>query len=61
MSHRRRRGARCLVALGAAAVLGLGLAGCGDDEPRVTVGLMTKQEADPFWGDDARGRAGHGG
>jgi fructose transport system substrate-binding protein len=42
--------ARSLIALGAAAVLGLGVAACGgDDEERVTVGLITKQETNPFW------------
>jgi fructose transport system substrate-binding protein len=39
-----------LVALGAAAVLGLGVIACGDDdEERVTLGLITKQETNPFW------------
>jgi fructose transport system substrate-binding protein len=50
---RRRRGppAPALVALGAAAVLGLGVAACGndDDQERVTLGLITKQETNPFW------------
>jgi fructose transport system substrate-binding protein len=42
--------ARSLIALGAAAVLGLGVAACGgEDEERVTVGLITKQETNPFW------------
>jgi fructose transport system substrate-binding protein len=38
-----------LVALGAAAVLGLGVVACGEDEPQTTLGLITKQEANPFW------------
>ena len=47
----RRAGARArLVALGTAAVLSLAVAGCGgDDEQRITVGLITKQETNPFW------------
>jgi fructose transport system substrate-binding protein len=46
----RRLGRPALVALGAAALLGLGVTACGgDDEPRVTLGLITKQEANPFW------------
>lgn len=42
-------GARRLVALGSALTLILALAGCGDDRERVTVGLITKQEANSFW------------
>ena len=38
-----------LVALGAAAMLGLGVAACGDDQRQTTVGLITKQETNPFW------------
>lgn len=38
-----------LAALGAAAVLGAGVAACGSDDPEVTVGLITKQETNPFW------------
>jgi fructose transport system substrate-binding protein len=38
-----------LIALGAAAALGLGVAACGDEEEEVTVGLITKQETNPFW------------
>ena len=38
-----------LVALGAAAVLSLSVAGCGSDEPRVTAGIITKQETNPFF------------
>jgi fructose transport system substrate-binding protein len=35
--------------LGAAALLGLGVTACGDDEENVTLGLITKQEENPFW------------
>ena len=46
-------GTLALVALGAAAVLGLGVTACGDDdEEPVTLGLITKQETNPFLGDD---------
>ena len=39
-----------LLALAGVAVMGLGMAACGgEDEQRVTVGLITKQEANPFW------------
>ena len=39
-----------LLALGGATVLGLGVAGCGgDDDAELSVGLITKQEANPFW------------
>jgi len=44
-----RNGARRLVALGGVVALSLGLAACGDDPERVTVGLITKQEDNPFW------------
>jgi fructose transport system substrate-binding protein len=37
------------VALGGVVALSLGLAACGDDPERVTVGLITKQEDNPFW------------
>jgi fructose transport system substrate-binding protein len=49
--HRRlARPSLVLVVLGAAAVLGLGVIACGDDdEERVTLGLITKQEINPFW------------
>jgi fructose transport system substrate-binding protein len=48
--HRRPGRPRRLAAAGTAAVLALGLAACGgDDEEDVTVGLITKQEANPFW------------
>lgn len=40
---------RRLAALGGALALTLALAGCGDDRERVTVGLITKQETNPFW------------
>lgn len=43
-----RRSSR-VVAVGVATVLGLGLAACGNDEERVTVGLITKQETNPFF------------
>jgi fructose transport system substrate-binding protein len=39
---------RC-VALGVAAVLGLLVAGCGEEKAPVTVGLITKQETNPYW------------
>jgi fructose transport system substrate-binding protein len=38
-----------LVALGSAAVLLLAVAGCGQDEERITAGLITKQETNPYW------------
>ncbi len=45
-----RRLSPALVAVGATAVLGVGVAACGgDDEEPVTLGLITKQEANPFW------------
>jgi fructose transport system substrate-binding protein len=40
---------RRLVALGSAAVLLLAVAGCGNNEQRVTAGLITKQETNPYW------------
>ena len=53
MSDSRRRLGQLapkLLALGAAAVLSLGVTACGgDDEERVTLGLITKQEINPFW------------
>lgn len=52
MSNGRRRLGHLppgLVALGAVAVLGLGVAACGDDEEQITLGLITKQETNPFW------------
>jgi fructose transport system substrate-binding protein len=42
----RRRCARALLLAG---VLALGAAACGTDEDPVTVGLITKQEENPFW------------
>jgi fructose transport system substrate-binding protein len=41
--------AACLVAFGAAAVLGLGFAACGGDKDEVTLGLITKRESNPFF------------
>ena len=39
-----------VVALATAALLGVGVTACGgDDQPRVTLGLITKQETNPFW------------
>jgi fructose transport system substrate-binding protein len=39
-----------LVALGSTAVLLLAVGGCGNnDEQRITAGLITKQEANPYW------------
>lgn len=40
---------RRLLALGGAVALGLVVAGCGSGEEQVTVGLITKQETNPFW------------
>lgn len=40
---------RRLVASGVAVLLGVGLAACGDGEDEVTVGLITKQEINPYW------------
>lgn len=42
-------GSRRLVATVTAALLTLGLAACGSDEEEVTVGLITKQEDNPYW------------
>jgi fructose transport system substrate-binding protein len=48
--HRRPGLLRRSGAAAAAAVLALGLAACGgDDEENVTVGLITKQETNPFF------------
>jgi fructose transport system substrate-binding protein len=49
-SH-RRLGPRsiCLIAFGAAALLGLGVAACGGDDDEVTVGLITKRDSNPFF------------
>jgi fructose transport system substrate-binding protein len=52
MTEGRRRLGRlspALVALGATALLGVGVTACGGDEERVTLGLITKQETNPFW------------
>jgi fructose transport system substrate-binding protein len=38
-----------LVALGGAVGLAVAVAACGSGEEAVTVGLITKQEANPFW------------
>jgi fructose transport system substrate-binding protein len=40
---------RRLVALGGAVALGLAVAACGSGQEAVTVGLITKQETNPFW------------
>jgi fructose transport system substrate-binding protein len=45
LGTRRRR----LLALGGVVALGLAVAACGAGEEPVTVGLITKQEANPFW------------
>ncbi len=45
---RRIRGRR-LVALGGAVALGLAVAASGSGQEPVTVGLITKQETNPFW------------
>ncbi len=50
MTGRRRSLSLPLLALAGAAVLVAGVAGCGgDDEERVTAGLITKQETNSFW------------
>lgn len=52
MSTFRRRPlpqSRLLVATGTAALLALSLAACGSDQEEVTVGLITKQEDNPYW------------
>ncbi|SDE50134.1 substrate-binding domain-containing protein [Auraticoccus monumenti] len=46
---RRTTGTRRVGALVVAMALGLVLAGCGEDREEVTVGLITKQETNPFW------------
>jgi fructose transport system substrate-binding protein len=40
---------RRALALAVAATLGLGVAGCGDDEKEITAGLITKQDTNPFF------------
>src|SRR4051795_11620748 len=42
-----RRG--CLAAAAAIAVLGAGAGACGNDQKRVTVGLIVKRNTNPFW------------
>jgi fructose transport system substrate-binding protein len=52
MSSLRRsppRRAERLAALGGAALLALTLTACADAEEPVTIGLITKQETNPFW------------
>lgn len=52
MPHRRPRPghlSRRIVALAGVVGLGLALAACGAAEEPVTVGLITKQETNPFW------------
>jgi fructose transport system substrate-binding protein len=52
MGQRRRHvGPRsvCLIAFGAAALLGLGVAACGGGKDEVTVGLITKRDSNPFF------------
>jgi fructose transport system substrate-binding protein len=45
-SGRRRR---VLALLAAAAVLSAGVGACGQNKPRVTVGLIVKRNTNPFW------------
>src|SRR3954471_11722370 len=42
-----RRG--CLAAVAAVAALGAGAGACGNDQKRVTVGLIVKRNTNPFW------------
>ncbi len=52
MSKGRRHhghGPRCLLASCVAVALGLGVVACGDDEERITAGLIIKQDANPFF------------
>ncbi|GAB2686913.1 substrate-binding domain-containing protein [Thalassiella azotivora] len=50
MSGTRRDGPRARAAGALVVVLtGLALAACGDDREPVTVGLVTKQETNPYW------------
>jgi len=39
----------CLVAFGAAALLSIGVAACGGGDDKVTVGLITKRDSNPFF------------
>jgi fructose transport system substrate-binding protein len=48
--HRRLRPRSiCLVAFGAAALLSIGVAACGGGGDKVTVGLITKRDSNPFF------------
>lgn len=51
LTLRRRSGqhSRRTLAAGSAALLVLGLVACGTDQKEVTVGLITKQENNPYW------------
>lgn len=52
MSERHRRVGPLpprLVALGSAVLLLLAVGGCNNDQQQVTAGLITKQEANPYW------------
>ncbi len=45
----KRRWHPGVVALAAGAVIGLGVSACGDDEERITAGLIIKQDTNPFF------------
>jgi fructose transport system substrate-binding protein len=45
----KRRWHPGVVALAAGAVIGLGISACGDDEERITAGLIIKQDTNPFF------------
>ena len=49
LGRRWKTGASRLVVLGGVVASSLGLAACGEQPERVTVGLITKQEDNPFW------------